>query len=157
MRRRPWPPETTASWPGTGLAGRAGATGPWWPPPGIQNKDVKNETLDTPESRLKAISKYSHTFRLFNENVMDTYNNHNPNSKILVKYEHLKNDTFIELKKIYDFIGIQIPDKNLQKQINKFDFSKIPLSKKGSGKFTRSATPARTPGTPQLIWFSSLD
>ena len=61
----------------------------------------------------------------------------------MIKYEDLLNNTLDELKKIYDFIGIKISDKELEKITDKYSFKNIPQSKKGSGKVTRSASPGK--------------
>ena len=61
----------------------------------------------------------------------------------VVKYEDLLQNTSSELKKIYDFIGIDIPDDELQKIVQKHSFENLPANSKGSGKVTRSATPGK--------------
>jgi len=60
---------------------------------------------------------------------------------LLVKYENLRYDTKNELKKIFEFIGIKRTEKELEEIVNKYAFEKIPSAQKGSGKFSRSASP----------------
>jgi len=62
---------------------------------------------------------------------------------LLVKYEDLLKDTLLQLKKIYDFIGIKTTESELKEKIVKYDFKKIPSQEKGPGKFSRSATPGK--------------
>ena len=95
--------------------------------------------LTTPEQRKRMIRWYSNQWNKFIERINRAYTNHNPNLRLLVKYENLKNDTFSELKKIYNFLNIQVDDNELNKIINTYDFDKIPSSNKGKGKFYRSA------------------
>jgi hypothetical protein len=47
------------------------------------------------------------------------------------------------LKKIYEFLEIEISDKELTKIVEKSSFEKIPKGQRGSGKFARSATPGK--------------
>ena len=61
----------------------------------------------------------------------------------VVKYEDLLKNTSSELKKIYDFIGIDIPEDKLDKIVQKHSFQNIPDNRKGSGQVTRSATPGK--------------
>lgn len=61
--------------------------------------------------------------------------------RLLVKYEDLLNDTLNELKKIYDFLEIVIPDEDLKKFIDKFSYENVPNESKGIGKSIRFASP----------------
>jgi len=95
--------------------------------------------LDTPELRKNHIKYYSVLWNLTIKVINNAYQNHDPNHRLLVKYEKLKNDTVNELQKIYDFIGIKISDTELERIIERYDFKNIPKSQKGIGKFNRSA------------------
>ena len=77
------------------------------------------------------------------EVVKSAYENHSKELRYAVKYENLRNNTFEELKNIYDFVGIKIPEKELEKIVEKYSFKNIPSEKKGSGKVTRSASPGK--------------
>jgi len=101
------------------------------------------EPLLTPEKRLEKIKEYCKSWKIVTDVVKKAYENHNPKLRLLIKYENLLKNTFTELRKIYNFIGISISDKDLQRKIEEHSFSKIPESEKGSGKFARSATPGR--------------
>jgi len=74
---------------------------------------------------------------------METLENHKKELQYLVKYEDLRKNTFDELKKIYEFLGMKIDDGELEKIIEKYSFEKIPKEQKGSGKFYRSAQPGK--------------
>ena len=58
----------------------------------------------------------------------------------MLKYEDLLTDTFTELKKVYEFIGVEISEDELKNIIDLYDFKKIPQFEKGPGKFNRSAS-----------------
>jgi len=60
-----------------------------------------------------------------------------------VRYENLRRKTFEELKKIYNFVDIEISDEKLAEIVERYEFDNIPESKKGSGKPKRSATPGK--------------
>jgi len=77
------------------------------------------------------------------EIIESAYENHSKALRYTVKYEDIRNNTFEELKKIYDFIGIKISDKEFEQIVEKHSFENIPSEKKGSGKVTRSATPGK--------------
>jgi len=77
------------------------------------------------------------------DSLMNTYNNHNKNLRIFVKYEDLRKNTYEELKKIYEFLNINISEEELQNIVKKYTFENLPDEIKGSGKFHRSATPGK--------------
>ena len=96
--------------------------------------------LKTPEQRKNAIKRYSFMWNKIMERINRAYENHDPNNRIIVKYEELKQNPLLELRKIYDFIGVKISDDELTKKIETHDFKKIPESQKGQGKFYRAAS-----------------
>ena len=61
----------------------------------------------------------------------------------MVKYEDLRRDTQTELKKIFDFLKMDISNDDLSKIVKKYDFDNLPDNKKGSGKFIRAASPGK--------------
>jgi len=103
--------------------------------------NVNLKPFSTKKERFERIKQVSQMWQRFTKLVWDTFQLHNPNLRLLVKYEDLKKDTFTELKKIYEFLEIQINDDDLQSIIEKYDFKNIPDSEKGRGKFVRSANP----------------
>ena len=96
--------------------------------------------LKTPEQRINAIKRYSFMWNKINERIDRAYQNHNSNLRLKVKYEELKQNTLAELRKIYDFIRVEISDEELVKKIETHDFKKIPESQRGKGKFYRAAS-----------------
>ena len=91
------------------------------------------------KDRLEAINYYSQLWIVNMQNIKKGFDRHSPKLKLMIKYEDLKKETLTILKTIYNFIGIQIADDDLQKLIKVHDFKNIPDSEKGKGKFTRSA------------------
>ncbi|HUS50079.1 MAG TPA: sulfotransferase domain-containing protein, partial [Candidatus Paceibacterota bacterium] len=78
-----------------------------------------------------------------NRKFLEAFENHSKNLRCMIKYEDLLNNTFDELKNLYKFIDVKISDDDLLKIIDKYSFKNLPEDEKGSGKFTRSATPGK--------------
>jgi len=91
--------------------------------------------------RPKNIKKYSKKWDSFISAVAKSYDNHNPELRLLVKYEDLRENTLPELKKIYDFIGIKMKEKDLKRKIEETSYENVPQSEKGPGKKIRTAKP----------------
>jgi len=77
------------------------------------------------------------------DRIMKTFEQHDKKLRFLVKYENLRYNTLEELKKIYQFIGIEIDNGELEKIVNQYSFEKIPAELKGKNKVTRSASPGK--------------
>ncbi len=103
------------------------------------NSWAKLRPFRTKKDQLQGLTYYSQLWTVNTENIKKGFDKHNPKLKLLIKYEDLKQETSTVLKKIYNFIGIQVADDDLQKLIKVHDFKNIPDSEKGKGKFTRSA------------------
>jgi len=95
------------------------------------------------QDKIQHIKKYSNGWVDSMNLAMETMENCPSNLSLMVKYEDLLKDTFNELKRIYDFLKINITEDDLKNIIEKYDFKNIPESKKGSGKFRRSASPGK--------------
>jgi len=61
------------------------------------------------------------------------YENHNKDSRILVRYENIRQNTFEELKKIYEMLQIKLSDDELKNIVDKNSFENLPSNKKGIG------------------------
>jgi len=107
---------------------------------GSWNKKLSNMPIKTKEQLYKQIQKYTKDLSSSNLNLWTAFQNHDSNLKYFLKYEDLKKNTFVELKKIYNFIDIEIKDEELKQIIEIYDFKKIPNSQKGTGKFYRAAS-----------------
>jgi len=77
------------------------------------------------------------------ELLLNTYEKHNKDSRLIIKYEDLIQNTQKVLKEIYRFLKIQISKENLDRLTKKYMFENIPFEMKGSGKVTRFAKPGK--------------
>ncbi|MEW6416523.1 MAG: sulfotransferase domain-containing protein [Nitrospirota bacterium] len=93
------------------------------------------------ERRKDLVKLYSYNWLFLIGIIFKAYQNHDPNRRLLIKYEHLRFHTFNELKKIYEFIKTPISDIELNHLIEMFSFENIPKEHKGPGKFARKAKP----------------
>jgi len=75
--------------------------------------------------------------------LMKTFENHSKDLRYLLRYEDLLTNTEQELEKLYQFLGIDIDEKNLNAIIQKFSFKKVPQEEKGKGQFKRFASPGK--------------
>jgi len=96
-----------------------------------------------PAHRLDFIKRNSNMWVEFAEDLLRTSYIHSKNLQIWIKYEELRKKTVEELKKIYDFLQIDIKNNELENLVSKFSFENIPPEAKGEGKFTRYATPGK--------------
>jgi len=96
-------------------------------------------SIDDNTNRKMMIEWYSILWNFIIEKIDQAYEHHDPKLRIIIKYENLKKDPLFELGKIYNFLNIKISTNELEEKINFFDFEKISPSKKGKGKFYRSA------------------
>jgi len=93
-------------------------------------------------NRMNEEIKYQSELWVTLMNILEkNFNNHSEQLRLSLKYEDLLIDTHKELKKIYEFIDIDIPEKELKNIVNKHEFKNIPLEKKGKSSVTRSASP----------------
>jgi len=93
----------------------------------------------TTKNRIEKISHYCSEWVHAISIISRAFKNHNSSLRLKLKYEDLRLKTFSQLRKTYDFLGININDEQLRTIVNTFEFDKIPLSKKGTNKFNRSA------------------
>jgi len=93
--------------------------------------------------RPKIIRSRSKLWRVNMETVLEAFENHKAENRIMIRYEELRKNTFDETKKIYQFIDVPIAEKKLKKIVDQYTFENLPDSMKGSGKFVRAASPGR--------------
>lgn len=96
-----------------------------------------------PNNRLQFIERYAKTWVTLMQVLMQTYHNHAPNLRILIRYEDLRQNTLEELQKIYQFLQINIKKNELENIVRCYSFENIPSELKGQGKFRRFATPGK--------------
>lgn len=104
---------------------------------------TKHSFVVTENNKLEFIKNRSEIWKKLIKILLTTYNNHPTENGFLVKYENLRENTYDIIKKIYDFIGIEITIDKLEQIVDKYQFEKIPKEMRGKGKFARSATPGK--------------
>jgi len=104
-------------------------------------KGIKQEL--TEEKRISHIKNTSKFWISLMEILLKTYNNHSKNLRYKLRYEDLLKNTQGELKKLYQFLEIEIDDKNLETIVEQFKFENVPQKLKGAGKFKRFASPGK--------------
>ena len=95
--------------------------------------------LSDPQMRVESIRVMTMGWVKLMEILSSTYENHDVNLRYKLRYEDIRVNTLPELKKIYDFIGIDAPQDELEKIVQKHSFENIPSNQKGTGKVARSA------------------
>jgi len=106
-----------------------------------EKKGLRQEVTST--NRQQRIRMFSSLWNGLIEVLLNAYENHSSELRLLLKYEDLRGNTFEELKKIYQFLEVKIDDKEIRKIVNKFAFENIPKNQKGQGKFKRFAYPGK--------------
>jgi len=97
----------------------------------------------TKELRQEFLEKHANNWNRLVKILMKTYDSHPKERRILIRYEDLLKNTFEELKKIYEFLEIDIKNELIEELIKKYDFEKIPENERGKGQFRRFATPGK--------------
>jgi len=100
-------------------------------------------SLILPEKKISEVKYQAELWVRLMEILSETFNAHSPKLRYLVKYENLRENTSEELMKIYDFLQIEIPEKELRKIVEQYSFENIPSKDKGTTKVTRSASPGK--------------
>lgn len=89
------------------------------------------------------VSGHSLLWKIRTENFLKCYEQHPKELRYMINYESILEDTLGELKKLYEFLEINIPEDELKKIVKTFDFNGLSADMKGDGKFRRSAQPGR--------------
>ena len=61
--------------------------------------------------------------------------------RLLVRYEEILSDTPSQLRRIFDWLGLQFKDKSLETIVKRQAFDSAPKDRRGPGKPMRAATP----------------
>jgi len=83
--------------------------------------------------RFNHIKLASHEWVKIVDIFMKAYQSHPKENKIQIRYEELRQNTFDELKKIFDFLNSDIDDSRLRKIVELITFENLPEKKKGLG------------------------
>jgi hypothetical protein len=64
-----------------------------------------------------------------------------PERRLLVRYEELLTDTPAQLGKIYDWLGLDVDDREVQAIASRLAYDSVPKDRRGPGKDIRAASP----------------
>jgi hypothetical protein len=73
-------------------------------------------------------------------NVKEAYEAHE-GPKVLVRYEDLRTDTLITMRRIYSELGMEVEERDLLGAVENHAWENLPAENKGEGKFHRKAKP----------------
>jgi LPS sulfotransferase NodH len=73
--------------------------------------------------------------------VQEAYEMHPDGSKVLVRYEDLRNDPLEQVARICDALRIEVEESQLEQAVKKHSWENIPEGERGRGKFHRKAIP----------------
>jgi len=99
---------------------------------------TSSETL---EERKFRIIHFAMWWNIMIETTKKAFEAHEPDLRLLVKYENLGLQPFQEIKRIYEFLGYNLSDSEIQKIVEKTSFGNVPNELKGLDKNIRKATP----------------
>jgi hypothetical protein len=75
------------------------------------------------------------------EIVQETYARTDPDRRVLIRYEEMRDDPIAALKQICAMLGIEATDEQLEEIAGTHSFSQVPTSDKGAGREIRRANP----------------
>ena len=96
---------------------------------------------ETDEERKFRIAHFAKMWNLMIETTQRAYDKHNSNLRLMVKYEDLLTSPINEIKKIYDFLGYQLPEAKIKEIADVTSFENVPDELKGDDKNIRKAKP----------------
>ncbi len=96
---------------------------------------------ETTEERSFRIQHFAMLWNIMTDITRKAFDSHNPKLRLMVKYEELRLNPFNEIKKIYKFLGYDLPDHEIKKIVNETSFENIPKDHKGEDKNARKAKP----------------
>ena len=96
---------------------------------------------ETDEERKFRIAHFAKMWNLMIETTQRAYDKHNSNLRLMVKYEDLLTSPINEIKKIYDFLGYQLPEAKIKEIADVTSFENVPDELKGEDKNIRKAQP----------------
>lgn len=111
--------------------------------PGVKDpmRIVRQPKKNIPENvRLNVLKFQSKLWDKTMKSIIKAYENHEEKRKIMIHYEDLLLKTNDILRKIYDFIEVEITDNDIKKIVSGYSFSNIPEEIRGPGEFYRSGS-----------------
>lgn len=96
---------------------------------------------ETEEERKFRINYFSNLWNLHVDVTSRAYESHDPNLRLLVRYEDLRTNPVENIEKIYQFLGFDIPINKIQEISDETKFENVPSFMRGTDKNIRVATP----------------
>lgn len=96
---------------------------------------------DPTRDRLTLIRHQAHTWLFRTETVQRAYERHRSEDRLLLRYEDLLADTVGSLRAVSRWLSLAAGERELQQLVARHSFEALPPDSKGSGKFTRAASP----------------
>jgi len=104
--------------------------------------DLLTDRSQLPVSSLFDLDKnevnkiVTNRFSKFKKIILETYGSHSKEVRYMVKFEDLISNSKEELKKIYQFLGIEISENELEKIVTEYSFQNL-INKHRKKKFHR--------------------
>jgi hypothetical protein len=96
---------------------------------------------NTPDEIRYKIVYYGTLWNMHTTITEKAYNAHNPDLRLLVKYEDLRFNPVPEISRIYRFLGINVSDDEILRTAEDTKWENVPEEKKGEDKNKRIASP----------------
>lgn len=96
---------------------------------------------ETSEERKFRIGHFSVMWNLMIETTQKAFDAHNPNLRLLVKYEDLRLNPAKEIERIYKFLGYDLSEDEINKIADITSFENVPNELKGKDKNIRKGKP----------------
>jgi hypothetical protein len=93
------------------------------------------------EERLDWIRRWAALWLLRMEGLQRAYDERPHEQRMMIRYEDLLDDTPASVRALYDWLGLEISDAELDAVVARNDFASIPAELTGPKHFARAATP----------------
>jgi sulfotransferase family protein len=91
--------------------------------------------------RLDFLRTWAHKWLVRTEVVDKAYREHDPERRLLLRYEDLRTDTLTNAKRLFEWLDLEIEPDALEEIVASRAFERIPERHRGTGEFARAATP----------------
>ncbi len=119
---------------------------------------LRNEDHGSPEDRSEDefVEQLARNYVTNVSAAKEAYEQHPDTSKVLVRYEDLRESPLEQVLRICDSLGITVDRTQIEQAVEQHSWENLPAEKKGQGKFHRKATPGGwkedlTPGQASLV------
>ena len=96
-----------------------------------------------PEGRTAFLAWQASTWLYRTEVVQRVYEAHDPDRRVLVRYEDLLHRPERELGRVFDLLGLPVSEAELTEIVDRHSMKNVPDDERGEGRFQRFADPGR--------------